>query len=1496
MRPTSTTQRLHVDCHVDVLTIGCHVLLCGYSAPPTCTFDNSYYNMIAPSLTDYNPGVSSGSIVAYYLGPDVAHIRFENVPLFYDLKYSGPDAGVNHSFVTSMYPSGKIVIRYYTVSDPATIHGWNDGRTGVETLKRPWMVALRQPEGVSKQNEYQQQWETTSNATYVPRSEIVSNRTLTFVPIAARACNSPRIGYMNGTTVVKIRLKTYQHPNNFDIRCRYVYNQGNDTTLIAIQSTVANATFNSVYCQPPPQVNTSMVTIEIQLLIDGLVMVSGLQHTYVNGGDDRVVDVLNPSSDSLGAVASVWCADCHTFEPGSCYQDCSGDWLGSAYIDDCGVCSEGRSGRSANAGKDCQGVCFGPNTVFNGTCQCANNQQCLNLTTIVPLVGGDARAIQYLLTLSNYTAPLTFQPNSGVAPPFDSPLFLTVPVYSNTTFVPLSLSFPFSYFGVPLDTVYVNPTGVVYANRTQYDDCVYNGNGQWFSQGLTDCAPSYAMIAGSMTEYDLQRGGTIGYYADNTVMSIRYTDLPLYYTAAQLMNVTSEQELRYRFQINLYASGLIETVLLTVYDASQIVGGRGRDGRNWLVGLITSPYPSTVASSVSPSSGVERVGMFSSFESEWHRTPGHISGIFPPRAKVVGPDTTVSYCSIAINICISPRYGPARGGQIVRVAVGNTDCVRQNTRAVTCRFGSHDVPAVYNLTTGTLNCIAPSGVPVSAVPFNLAYNGVLIGTNAVFYGYYPDSDPLVDDTSLSSLLSLDQLCTDCSVFSGGYCHRDCAGSWRGAAVIDDCGRCVGGMTHIQPNQDKDCLGICQGMYRRQPITNQCTCTGNDTTCAKVPLPVLTTTALQRQYAYQIKSSSTLLSHPSHSHLLSTDVSLLSTTGVPVSFPDGNLTLVWLPFTFRFFSTPYRRVYVSPHGAVYFNPLSSHCLVGGSASLFEGDNTCQHTLIAGGLTEYDHTRAEVTLDTTDTYITIHYALSLWTAPGQPAVPIRYRFSISLYDTGRIVVSYVSVSDPVQYSGGSQFTRRWLVGIYQGWREEMMTFPFQPQSKGDGRLPTNQPTQQELQYLNSTKPTGIYPDRSTVLNGVSLTFCSLGHQYCLSPSIGWFGTIVSIAGLEWGCVGNTSRCCIEEMTVECDFGGIQVPATFNRQLMAVQCQVPAGAENATVLVALHVDGRPVGSVNRTLFTYRSVAASSSVSDLGVQLCRDCGVLNHAPSYCVLDCAGSYRGLATFDDCDQCVGPGVIPSRQRNVDKDCEGICFGPFLYRNDTPFAPQCSCESSEDINKYQLYLCAFFEKLDGPIDISTTLDVLVGYKWALIAAILVCLILSCGDCMVHCIRHRPLPPGTASASAPSAYAAVAARAQRRQEERAGRQNMQAALGGITLVRPAAVGTDATTVAPVDTPAPSTVPLPSSSSPVVPSAHPVVPAASSGAVSIPLLSAAPPSPTSPSITSPYYSPPAVRLVTTTVTPIIPRPRPMIVPTPAATSTQPSNARTEEQHTTE
>jgi hypothetical protein len=70
-------------------------------------------------------------------------------------------------------------------------------------------------------------------------------------------------------------------------------------------------------------------------------------------------------------------------ELGECISspiDCNENYYGSAYFDDCDVCSEGESEHIANSDKDCSGECFGTAYVDDcDTCDDDPLSDCLDL-------------------------------------------------------------------------------------------------------------------------------------------------------------------------------------------------------------------------------------------------------------------------------------------------------------------------------------------------------------------------------------------------------------------------------------------------------------------------------------------------------------------------------------------------------------------------------------------------------------------------------------------------------------------------------------------------------------------------------------------------------------------------------------------------------------------------------------------------------------------------------------------------------------------------------------------------------------------------------------------------------------------------------------------------------------------------------------------------------------------------------------------------------------
>ena len=73
------------------------------------------------------------------------------------------------------------------------------------------------------------------------------------------------------------------------------------------------------------------------------------------------------------------CSEGSTNHEANSDQDCAEECFGTAFIDDCGVCSEGSTNHEENSDQDCAGECFG-NGFFDYCNECNGyNQSCLDL-------------------------------------------------------------------------------------------------------------------------------------------------------------------------------------------------------------------------------------------------------------------------------------------------------------------------------------------------------------------------------------------------------------------------------------------------------------------------------------------------------------------------------------------------------------------------------------------------------------------------------------------------------------------------------------------------------------------------------------------------------------------------------------------------------------------------------------------------------------------------------------------------------------------------------------------------------------------------------------------------------------------------------------------------------------------------------------------------------------------------------------------------------------
>ncbi len=151
-----------------------------------CTFDNSYTNIIGALISDFNPSVPTASpppSIQYQIAPcphplttqTCIYVRWYRVPLFWiDLIY--PDISDVMTFMTVLYPSGRIAFSYESVFDPTWL---NEG-------PRPYLSAIRPPglhasAGLRYLNEWS--FHTGLAGNYPPFAAVRSNATNYWWPI-----------------------------------------------------------------------------------------------------------------------------------------------------------------------------------------------------------------------------------------------------------------------------------------------------------------------------------------------------------------------------------------------------------------------------------------------------------------------------------------------------------------------------------------------------------------------------------------------------------------------------------------------------------------------------------------------------------------------------------------------------------------------------------------------------------------------------------------------------------------------------------------------------------------------------------------------------------------------------------------------------------------------------------------------------------------------------------------------------------------------------------------------------------------------------------------------------------------------------------------------------------------------------------------------------------------------------------------------------------------
>ena len=1349
----------------------------------TCSFALSYNDLLAPFVTDLSPAypapTSFGPQLVYgydkaafvYTPPSCGRggcgngtavwdddypfiIQYKNVPLNGQSNVLGEPFlspyGVSMTFGVGLYSSGRIDFYYWNVSDPDMYDGWGG-------LQRLLLVGLRQQQQQSQQNQYASQYidpntgVQPSNGTYIPRSGVRSNTTWTFWPIGSSSCVGPAYALEDGGSLLRVVVKDYLNSTgNFNWTCRYINTADNRTVVGSDVAGVYNVFDDEVECPTPPApVNT---TYQLQLLAGTqsgpvLLPIEQLWFTYVSNRSRIASELLAPTSSIQSLIG--FCGSCAAFRPAICWYDCSGTLHGTAYIDNCGTCVGGTTGRTFDDALDCNGVCHGPFVeLTSGVCVCAGGSECATIVDSTLYVADQSASYIYSVNASvlsgnsaNSSLGSINDTSNGGDPTVDfhDARFITLP-YTFTIAsdpFPFYLNFNFPFMGSTYNLVYISPMGGILLS-VPGQSCIAHASLAHFD-GTNNC--QYQMIAGYMAEFDDPLSSYIvpewSFISTSRYFVARYSNMHL--------AESNEPRSYVSFAITLYPSGRVSINHYEVLPASTISQVPGLPyTRELLVGLITTPrrtsdlqlvYPSPFIALSQRGNGIFALGV----EQMW-RTTTESTGVYP-LPSLIKSGQTLDFIPFGINVCLSPYYGSAGGGQLMHINPQLTSPYLSYL-TLACTVNNQFYPAVFNTTYQSFDCVLPAGLRDTAVTVGLGVWDTLtfLTTNRVYYEYYNTSESALSNYAVQ--YGTEAFCDHCFssalLINTGYCYVDCADDWRGGAYIDDCGSCVGGMTGQLPDAAKDCYGTCFGSFHSTVTANgssACVCqlavnqVLKESACTNVPV-MRPSASVYHQYVDGYTSAATNSPLPV---LTSSNTSLI----LLAAAVDG-LVAVDLSFSFPWFGAVYRRVFVDEYGAIFLTNTTAACLGSGSTALWGDNTTCLYSLIAAAFTP-DY----VTLPTTAYQLTATTLSVVWTDANES-------FSLTLDNGGGVAIDYRNV---VESSGD------WLVGVRLGIPALLMPFPFFITAASYtsfcgaytcvySNLPASYLTTNELSYVNSSYTSGYYPTRSRFASPTNgrLSFCPFNVGFCLSPQSGPVrgGTLVTLYNNATRCASAVD-CCHLRLNVTCSWGGLIVPATYSLPLQSWQCTSPAGVRNGVVSVWLEESGRRIGMATPQFFTYNNSAVLPvSASDAELLTCVNCAAV--LADYCWRDCTGTYRGNATNDTCGVCQPPTLTTAVTMSAYvattadfayqpvTDCMGVCYGPFTVFNDSSQLlpdssplPQCGCTVTAESASLQRYLfpytvlCAVWAKVDGGSVVRDTLATLNSYQIFVLSVVLLVLV-------------------------------------------------------------------------------------------------------------------------------------------------------------------------------
>lgn len=1270
---------------------------------PRCDFNTSYDNMIAASVVDMDP--TMGGDIFYRSSPTHLDILYFQIPLFFAPWWDGAGRDERFSFMVTLDNLGRVIFRYYEVTDPTNIEG--TAATPLEKHSpRDWLVGLRPPFSYGSNDTLNQdQWKTSVNGTYIPKNWVQAESTIYFWPMTSMACASPLSGPTTGKQLVRIAISGFQSNQlGYSFSCRFY-----KTEVFAFY----NSTSGLLGCYSPSlslgkNVNKQTVPLTIMDTDIGVALPIKLSYTYTqddSGGkgkprtesdkefcqtcgylegspcdcagqflgtaepDDcgvcsggntgvnpRRLQGLTPATvESRGMpYMEDFCRDCPLVWDGFCARDCAGSFRGDARLDTCGVCSGGSTGLTKDADVDCAGVCFG-NFKINQLGQCAcEESSSIGCGPSAPTPDNTSDTLgaeyQYSVYSTNGTVESDPVPSFKTSPPWCQEVVLERYGSGPLAVVPVPAMrlgneiYSYAVISRTVGTVYLtswNPSASTSCPLIKSEQEKPVESNSTSAVGKP-CGPVIVLNA-SVTSY-------VGSPADPVSSSTSPHDGGLDLGASLMLCTWFDEGLaRIKFRgllPTLYVDRLLDPSLaledlLPVTHAFDIVL-QPRPNQSDLVRFEYMQIPP-------PPSG------------SWIGGKGGTLESLPDVTSAGTP--TIYIAPVMLSDADEPIPSAVRSGDSLTVClVGMEFCaspsqgkfsggeiVRIFAKSLDCLASQEDLKCSFGgirvpaIYNATLDCL------LCTAPPGIVGTDVMLRVVAAGKTLPSDREKIVlyryTDTAAESVSHRD-ICAACGHIADQYCRPDCSGVWKGEATVDDCGDCSGGTTGRSPNESKDCMGICYGTHKVWPENGQCYCTVSDSIgghdCGIQPAPPPLGEGVQ-----YLATSSTVMDAPL----------LPESDGQEpferLAFNESFYKPVHLPFSFSFFGAYFRKVYLASSGFVVLN-VSRAC----------ADVAVESVLKASG-DGNDHTSSGC----------VWSVLAPCFDGALAKRDVYYRVSKE-----RLAVVSVNTLAP---------SDRFSMVIHRSgnmvWRHNDSSCSVEPSKRsfaGIRRL-----------HTAVTLPPSLRGDRASV------TLCSMATDIRIVPNRGMFagGTRVNVypGAMSREGRGKGMGCGEAGVNFSCSFGGVVVPATYDSALELFQCLAPPGlARTSVVLELLPPSGMAFARKLSATFTYvapppsqlprpKEASLQSALSEVCVNLDSD----DWSVFGCKVDCNGQVDGTAFVDDCGVCSGGST--GKEPNQDMDCSGMCFGPFVAENVTSLSTgstseECGCFNNLYFRRPSLY--------------------------------------------------------------------------------------------------------------------------------------------------------------------------------------------------------------------